>query len=115
MKGSPDLSPPEFAVPARVRRINRTWFTRAGLAEVTGRYLDHLESTRPKAFDRVCHRALAAARQASAEQADPKPVFYAALFSEATRAERNDYLRGHFFTRLLSSEMQINPSQYGNL
>ncbi len=90
---------------ARVRQINRTWVVRGGLADDTERYLDRLETQHPEVLLEVCERAIAAARKASAEHRDPKPDFYAALFSLATFEERNFYLCNHLWTRTLSARL----------
>lgn len=102
----------EFSeVVSKARRINRTWITRGGLAANTEAYLEHLEDTRPEDLDAVCEEAVRAARQASQECRDPKPAFYASVFSKATRAERNEFLKDHFFTRLLSAELQLRARE----
>jgi hypothetical protein len=81
------------------RRINRTWIVRGGLAETTTRYLDALEARDVELLRAVCELAVTAAKQASHEQRDPKPDFYASLFSRTTEEEREEYLRDHAWTR----------------
>jgi hypothetical protein len=93
------------------RRVNRAWITRGNLAQNTENFLDYLSTRRPKELAEVCAQALKEARAASKAQKDPKPAFYASIFSSATKAERNDYLREHFFTRLLSAEMHLERRQ----
>lgn len=88
----------------RARMINRTWITRGGIAENADAYLAHLERNRPSVLERVCDRAYAAARSASARQADPKPGFYAGLFSETTPEERETYLKDHSYIRRILEE-----------
>ncbi len=87
---------------ARAQLINRTWFVRGGLAENTQRYLAMLEKERPQILARACARAVRAASAASAQGKDPKPDFYAALFSEASDEERTVYLKDHLWTRTRS-------------
>lgn len=92
------------------RKINRTWVVRGTLSDNTARYLDRLETERPAILLAVCERAVAAARLASAEFRDPKPDFYAALFSRATDAERDEFLRDHFWTRERSAQLSQQES-----
>ena len=96
---------------ACAKRINRTWITKGGLAESTEKYFCHLEEVRPNDLEAVCREAVQAAKNASNEHKDPKPAFYASIFSRATREERNDFLKNHFFTRLLSAEKQIRANE----
>jgi hypothetical protein len=91
------------------RRINRSWITRGNLARNTENYLNYLAVRRPEDLHAVCEGAVRAAKNASLRQQDPKPYFYASIFARATRAERDEYLKEHFYTRLLSAEMQLNP------
>lgn len=93
------------------RRVNRAWITRGNIAESTENYLKHLETHRPWEINALCEQALEKARAASRAQQDPKPPFYASIFSSATKQERNHFLRNHFFTRLLSAEMQLQRRQ----
>lgn len=87
------------------RRINRTWIVRGELSQNTARYLEALEARDPALLREVCARAVAAAQQASQEQRDPKPDFYASLFSRATAEERELYLKEHAWTRKKSAEL----------
>lgn len=88
----------------QARRINRTWLVRGGLADSTAQYLDMLAGKNPELLEKLCAEAIAAARQASAEHRDPKPDFYAALFSRATEEERDRFLANHRWTRERSAE-----------
>lgn len=81
------------------RRINRTWFVNGSLAENAERYMASLEVNQPGLLEEVCDLAVAAARVASKEGRDPKPGFYAALFSRSTPAEQALYLSDHLWTR----------------
>lgn len=93
----------------QVRRINRTWLVQGSLAETTTAFLDLLERERPGVLRAVCADAVAAAHQASDEHRDPKPDFYATLFSVATDAERDRFLQNHAWTRRLSAERRVEP------
>lgn len=84
---------------ALARRINRTWIVRGGLDASADAYLDALRVQDPGLLEVACAEAIQAARQASAEQRDPKPDFYAALFSRATEEERDHFLATHQWTR----------------
>lgn len=89
------------------RRINRTWIVRGDLPDNTERYLDALATRDPALLREVCERAIAATRLASQEQRDPKPDFYATLFSRATPAEREQYLRNHPWTHQRSTALSV--------
>jgi hypothetical protein len=93
---------------SQARRINRTWIVRGGLAENTARYLDDLESRDPALERAVCELAIAAASLASREQRDPKPDFYASIFSRSTEEEREKYLQDHSWTRQRAAELAAN-------
>lgn len=90
---------------AYARRINRTWIVRGGLSANTERYLEALEARDPALLREVCERAIAASRRASEEQRDPKPDFYATLFSRSTAAEREIFLKEHAWTRERSEQL----------
>lgn len=90
---------------AQTRRINRTWIVRGNLAENTARYLDELEVRDRETLRFVCELAVVAAKKASRELRDPKPDFYAWLFSRATEEDRELYLRDHAWTRQRSAEL----------
>lgn len=93
---------------AQVRRINRTWFVRGELAAHTAAYLDELENRDPEALRAVCERALERAHRASREHRDPKPDFYATLFSRATEADQVRFLEDHAWTRRRIRELAEN-------
>ncbi len=84
------VAPVEYA-----KRINRTWIVNGTLAQDTERYLAQLEATHSELLEEVCERAVQAARLASQEHRDPKPDFYAALFSRSTSEEQETYLKNH--------------------
>lgn len=89
--------------PEAARRINRTWLVQGTLATDAETYLAVLEQQNAEVLQEVCARAVKAARQASAEHRDPKPDFYAALFSRATEADRQRFLKDHLWTRIRSA------------
>jgi len=95
----------------QARRINRTWLVQGTLAETTTAFLDLLERERPEILEEASARAVAAARQASGDHRDPKPDFYAALFSVATDEERDRFLQNHAWTRRLSAERRDKPTK----
>ena len=88
------------------RRINRTWLVQGSLAQNAAAYLDLLDTRHSSDLEDVCTRAIAAARHASAEGRDPKPDFYATLFSRATDEERDRFLRDHAWTYRRSAELR---------
>ncbi len=88
------LPPVEYA-----KRINRTWIVNGNLAQNATRYLEHVEKAQPSMLEEICERAVQAARLASHEGRDPKPDFYAALFSRSTPEEQETYLKEHLWTR----------------
>ena len=90
------ISPVEYA-----KRINRTWIVHGNLGEDTETYLQHLGTTRLDVLEEVCALAVRVARDASQENRDPKPAFYAALFSRSTPDEQERFLKNHFWTRRL--------------
>jgi hypothetical protein len=79
------------------RRINRGWFVRGGLADTTAAWLDYLEQTDPTRLLAACEMARALSRGPD-HTIDPKPWFYAGLFSLATEEEARHYLTNHHFT-----------------
>ncbi len=79
------------------RRINRAWFVRNGLADAAAAWLDHLEATDPARHVASCEIARALSRGPD-RTIDPKPWFYAGLFSLATEDEARHYLANYAFT-----------------
>lgn len=88
------------------KRVNRTWIVRGDLAKNAALYLQHLEVSRPDILTEVCSHAVNAAKQASRLGKDPKPPFYAGLFSQATAEERKKFLKDHQWTRRLAANFQ---------
>ena len=92
-----------------VRRVNARWIVRDGLRESATAYLDHLESTDPDRLSRSCSRARRVQDRSGINE-DPKPWFYAGLFSLATEAEREKYLSAcHFTLACLPAPSQAAP------
>jgi len=79
-----------------VRHVNGRWIVRESLRGDAEAWLDHLTATDPARLHEVSRRAR---RLTSANPGeDPKPWFYAGLFSLATREEASQFLKGHDFT-----------------
>ncbi|MHC1769750.1 MAG: hypothetical protein AB9869_36630 [Verrucomicrobiia bacterium] len=81
---------------AWAKRVNGRWIVHQGLDERAKGYMDHLEETDPKRLERSCRLAYQLVRQAGPE--DPKPWFYAGLFSLATVEEATKFFASHWFT-----------------
>lgn len=79
------------------RRVNSRWIVHHGLKECAEAYLDHLEAMAPDRLARSCWRAHRLARECEPGE-DPKPWFYAGLFSLATPDEAERFLADHWFT-----------------
>jgi hypothetical protein len=80
------------------RRVNRTWIVRHQLADHAEAWLDHLALLDDGRLARSCDaaRAMCGLRQ---PLDDPKPWFYAGLFSLATVEEAQTFLANHPITR----------------
>jgi hypothetical protein len=83
---------------AWAQRVNSRWIAHGGLSDNATRYLEHLGQVDPDRLGRSCQRAHRLVR-ACVPGEDPKPWFYAALFSLATDAEIRRFLVDHWFTR----------------
>ncbi|KAB2640674.1 MAG: hypothetical protein DVB25_03635 [Verrucomicrobia bacterium] len=84
-------------LPEWARRVNRTWLVRGGLEIATEAWLAHLEQTDSARLLASCEIARTLSRGPDRTH-DPKPWFYAGLFSLATAAEAHHYLATHHFT-----------------
>lgn len=80
-----------------VKRVNQSWIVRQGLAERAGEWLDHLEDLDDGRLELCCRAALEMS-QRRADPDDPKPWFYAGLFSKATADEAHRFLANHRMT-----------------
>jgi hypothetical protein len=81
---------------AWVRHVNGRWIVRESLRGDALAWIDHLSVVDPARLHEVCRRARLLTTSQSGE--DPKPWFYAGLFSLATREEASQFLKGHDFT-----------------
>lgn len=79
------------------RRVNNRWIAHHGLKESARIYLDHLEASDPERLVRSCESARQMVRVCGPGE-DPKPWFYAGLFSLVARAEAVQFLQDHWFT-----------------
>jgi hypothetical protein len=77
-------------------RVNGRWIVHHGLNQRAKAYMDHLAEVDPERLERSCQLAYRLARHAAPE--DPKPWFYAGLFSLATTEEAKEFLAHHWFT-----------------
>lgn len=93
---SADEQGPESSV-AWARQVNARWIVHHGLKDAAQRYMDHLEGLDPARLRRCCERAHRLMTERAATE-DPKPWFYAGLFSLATRDEAERFLSDHWFT-----------------
>lgn len=91
------MSAPQPETVAWVRQVNRRWIVHHGLEARAEAYLAHLEATDPARLATACERAARLVRACEPIE-DPKPWFYAGLFSVATVEEAAEYLAGHWFT-----------------
>jgi hypothetical protein len=91
------ISSPELETVAWVRKVNSRWIVHHGLKERAESYLAHLEATDPTRLTTACERAARLVRACEPIE-DPKPWFYAGLFSVSTVEEAGQYLAGHWFT-----------------
>lgn len=90
------MSEAETSYVAWANRLNARWIVHHGLDKRAKAYMDHLARVDPARLERSCRLAYRLARQAAPE--DPKPWFYAGLFSLATVEEAKEFLTNHWFT-----------------
>ncbi len=81
---------------AWAKRVNGRWIVHQGLDARAQDYMDHLEEADPKRLERSCRLAYQLVRQGGHE--DPKPWFYAGLFSLVTVEEATRFVARHWFT-----------------
>lgn len=84
-------------VVAWARAVNSRWIVHHGLKDRAEAYLAHLEATDPARLATACERAARLVRGCGPIE-DPKPLFYAGLFSVSTVEEAAQYLAEHWFT-----------------
>lgn len=82
---------------AWARRVNNRWFVRDNFGKDAAAYLDHLARTDPERLLRSCEHAHEMMKR-RVKGVDPKPWFYAGLFSLATIDEARSSLRRRWFT-----------------
>lgn len=82
---------------AWARRVNARWIVRQGLRESAAEYLEHLAANDAERLLRSCRRARRLTDRYGCDE-DPKPWFYAGLFSLALRDEVDQFLTEHPFT-----------------
>jgi hypothetical protein len=88
---------------AKVQRVNQRWIVHGKLRDNASAYIDYLERTDPARLLRACDLALHLVHHKKAViLRDPKPLFYAGLFAEASRAEIERFLKDHPMTRCIS-------------
>ena len=93
---------------AAVRRINDRWIVRGQLRDHASDYLLHLEATDAARLLQSCQLALELVRNRVPGE-DPKPLFYAGLFSLASRGEIQRHLEEHLFTRAICLLLHGEP------
>ena len=89
---------------AWVRAVNGRWLVHHGLREDAAAYLDHLAAVDPGRLKRSCRIARSMVRRCGSAS-DPKPWFYAGLFSLATAEEGRRFVAGHEFTRAVVPQL----------
>ncbi len=93
MKFHPELPPREWA-----RRVNRAWIVHGGLADHAEQWLNHLAELNDGREESVCLAAMKMCDRRNPMD-DPKPWFYAGLFSLAAPDEAKQYLSTHRVTK----------------
>ena len=91
-----------------VRRVNGTWIVRHGLAERADEWLAYLERLGDGRLGISCKTAQAMCRFRGRSE-DPKPWFYAGLFSHATAQEARRFLAHHRLTPASVPAMWDDP------
>jgi hypothetical protein len=99
MKHPSDHSPVDW-----VKRVNRAWIVRGHLNVQAETWLDHLASLDDGRLQQSCENARALCDLRDPLD-DPKPWFYAGLFSLATPAEARKFLATHRVTKALVPSM----------
>jgi hypothetical protein len=104
MKNSSNMPPIEWA-----GRVNQSWFVRGGLKEHAADWMKHLMTVDDGRLLSSCEaaRAMCSLRE---RMLDPKPWFYAGLFSLATADEARRFLETHRVTRAAIPSMRGDES-----
>jgi len=91
-----------------VRRINRRWIVHGGLRDTAAAYLEELREKDPARLRRSCELAMDLVHGESGGL-DPKPWFYAGLFSLATADEARRMLASHPLTLMVWRHLRRVP------
>jgi hypothetical protein len=97
----------ETSYVAWANRVNGRWIVHHGLDQRARAYMNHLAKVDPERLERSCQFAHQLARQAAHE--DPKPWFYAGLFSLATAEEAKQFLANHWFILSTIQSLTAEP------
>jgi len=89
-------------------RVNQRWIVHHGLGTRAEDWLRHLAETDPQRLRRSCEAAHSMVRK-SGDESDPKPWFYAGLFSTASADETRKFLAGHRLTTATVPAMKEAP------
>lgn len=81
-----------------VRRVNHTWIVHSHLSDHAQAWLEHLAASDDGRLEKSCWAARALFKL-RAPLDDPKPWFYAGLFSTATASEAKRFLGPHRVTK----------------
>lgn len=84
---------------AWVRRGNGRWIVHHGLGKNAQAYMEHLEKEDAERLAQSCRNAYLMVQQ-SAPMEDPKPWFYAGLFSLVKPEEARVYLANHWLVAM---------------
>lgn len=77
--------------------VNARWICHGYLPETAARWMEHLRSTSPMRLAASARHAYDLVK-AAGDEGDPKPWFYAGLFSLSTTEEQEVWLSSHPFT-----------------
>jgi len=86
----------------KVQRVNQSWIVHGHLRDTAAAWIGHLRQTDPRRLEKSCWLALFLTHYRKSVLRDPKPLFYAGLFSFATREETLRFLAGHPMTRTIT-------------
>ncbi|HEY1172910.1 MAG TPA: hypothetical protein VGH19_16195 [Verrucomicrobiae bacterium] len=84
---------------AWVRRGNSRWIVHHGLGKNAQAYMEHLEREDPERLARSCRNAYLMVHRCDPME-DPKPWFYAGLFSLVKPEEAKIYLANHWLVTM---------------
>ena len=86
----------------KVQRVNQSWIVHGHLRDTATAWIQHLRTTDPERQEKSCWLALFLTRYKKSVLRDPKPLFYAGLFSFATPEEVEWFLAEHPMTRAIT-------------